>query len=42
MFRLFDEDGNGFIDSNELMKTFQGLGHEMDLERAEAMIKSVD
>ena len=42
LFKIFDEDGNGYIDEHELVKTFQGLGYEMDLERAKAMIRGVD
>ena len=42
LFTIFDEDGNGFIDKFELIKTFQGLGYEMDVPKAEAMIKNVD
>lgn len=42
LFTIFDEDGNGFIDRHELMKTFQGLGYEVDEAKAEAMIQSVD
>lgn len=41
LFEIFDEDGNGRIDTNELIKTFNGLGYEMSKEKAEAMIKSV-
>ena len=42
LFTIFDEDGNGFIDKFELIKTFQGLGYEMDETKAENMIKNVD
>ena len=41
MFEIFDEDGNGRIDTYELIKTFNGLGYEMSKEKAETMIKSV-
>jgi len=30
LFKIFDEDGNGQIDRYELIKTFQGLGYEMN------------
>jgi len=39
---MFDEDGNKKIDKWELMKTFSGLGYEMNEERAIELIKSVD
>lgn len=42
LFGLFDEDKNGFIDEHELIKTFQGLGYEMDETKARKMILSVD
>ena len=41
LFEIFDEDGNGQIDTNELIKTFNGLGYEMSKDKAESMIKSV-
>ena len=42
LFTIFDEDGNGYIDKYELMKTFQGLGYEMDEQKAINMINGVD
>jgi Ca2+-binding EF-hand superfamily protein len=39
---VFDSDNSGTIDRNEIMKTFQGLGYEIDIEKADAMIKKVD
>ena len=42
LFNIFDEDKNGFIDKYELIKTFQGMGYEMNEEKAIKMIQSVD
>ena len=42
LFKIFDEDNSGDIDKFELIRSFNGLGHEIDVERAEAMIKAVD
>lgn len=42
LFTIFDEDNNGYIDQNELIKTFQGLGYEINEEKAQGMIRSVD
>jgi len=42
LFKIFDEDGNGQIDRYELIKTFQGLGYEMNEQKAIDMIASVD
>ena len=42
LFGIFDEDGSGDIDKYELMKAYQGLGHEMDEFKAVEMIKQVD
>ena len=42
LFQLFDDDNSQTIDKNELIKTFTGLGYEMDEDKAMAMIKSVD
>ena len=42
LFELFDDNNDGSIDKWELVKTFQGLGHEMTVEKAEEMIASVD
>ena len=39
---LFDENGDGEIDKYELIKTYQGLGYEMDEQKAENIIKSID
>lgn len=42
LFDIFDEDKNERIDKHELIKTFQGLGYEMNEEKAMNMIRSVD
>ena len=42
LFEFFDDNKDGEIDKYELVKTFQGLGHEMTIEKAEALIDSVD
>lgn len=42
LFQTFDEDDDGFIDKFELVKTYQGLGQEIDVARAETMIAQVD
>lgn len=42
LFNVFDADNSGTVDRSELMKTLQGLGYEIDHEKADAMIKKVD
>ena len=42
LFTIFDENGDQRIDQYELMKTFQGLGYEMNEARALELIASVD
>ena len=42
LFKLFDENKSGGIDKDELIKTYQGLGYEIDDTRAMEMIRSVD
>ena len=42
LFTIFDENGDQRIDQYELMKTFQGLGYEMNEARALELISSVD
>ncbi|KAK8509398.1 hypothetical protein V6N13_062447 [Hibiscus sabdariffa] len=43
-FKIFDEDGNGFIDSLELKRVLQclGLGNGWDMAQIEKMLKVVD
>jgi len=42
LFSIFDDDRNGYIDKNELMKTYNGMGHELSDEKATELIRSVD
>lgn len=35
LFKIFDSDNNGHIDESELIKTFQGLGYEIDRTKAQ-------
>ena len=41
-FRLFDENGDGFIEAHEILTAMRGLGFQITLEKAQEMIASVD
>jgi Ca2+-binding EF-hand superfamily protein len=41
-FRLFDKDGSGKIDAEELKEAMMRLGDKLSQEEAEDMIKSAD
>ena len=41
-FRVFDHDGNGLIDKEELRKTMKTLGEKLSKSDVKAMIKSAD
>ena len=41
-FRMFDRDGNGYIDAEELRICMINLGEKLTLEEVEEMIKEVD
>ena len=41
-FKVFDIDGNGFIDAHELRLTMAGLGETLSDQDVEAMIRSAD
>ncbi|KAL3874513.1 hypothetical protein ACJMK2_037519 [Sinanodonta woodiana] len=41
-FRMFDRDGNGYIDAEELRICMVNLGEKLTLEEVEEMIKEVD
>ena len=41
-FRMFDRDGNGFIDAEELRICMINLGEKLTLEEVEEMIREVD
>lgn len=41
-FRVFDKDGNGFIDSSELRHVMTNLGEKLTDEEVEEMIKEAD
>ena len=41
-FRMFDRDGNGYIDAEELRICMINLGEKLSLEEVEEMIKEVD
>ena len=41
-FKVFDIDGNGFIDAQELRQTMHDLGEELSERDISAMIRSAD
>lgn len=41
-FKLFDKDGSGKIDADELKEALMRLGDKLSQEEAEDMIKSAD
>ena len=41
-FRMFDRDGNGYIDAEELRICMINLGEKLTLEEVEEMIREVD
>ena len=41
-FKMFDRDGNGFIDADELRLCMMNLGEKLTLEEVEEMIREVD
>lgn len=41
-FRVFDSNGNGFIDREELRKVMQSLNESLSEEELDAMIKEAD
>ena len=41
-FKVFDIDGNGFIDASELRATLADLGSCVSLPDAEALLRSAD
>ncbi|KAL5008516.1 hypothetical protein ScPMuIL_014097 [Solemya velum] len=41
-FKMFDRDGNGFIDADELRICMMNLGEKLTKEEVEEMIKEVD
>ena len=41
-FRMFDRDGNGYIDAEELRICMINLGEKLSLEEVEEMIREVD
>lgn len=41
-FRVFDRDGNGLIDQNELRTTMKSLGEKLSKSDVKAMIKAAD
>ncbi|KAM7263827.1 hypothetical protein ACFE04_001510 [Oxalis oulophora] len=43
-FKIFDEDGNGYIEASELKRVLEclGLDHGLDMEEVEKMLKVVD
>lgn len=41
-FKLFDKDGSGEIDAEELKEAMMRLGDQLTQEEAEDMIKSAD
>jgi len=41
-FRMFDRDGNGFIDAEELRICMVNLGEKLTLDEVEEMIREVD
>ncbi|XP_052271953.1 neo-calmodulin-like [Dreissena polymorpha] len=41
-FRMFDKDGNGYIDAEELRVCMMNLGEKLTLEEVEEMIREVD
>lgn len=41
-FKMFDRDGNGYIDADELRLCMMNLGEKLTLEEVEEMIREVD
>ncbi|XP_052105302.1 calmodulin-beta-like isoform X3 [Mytilus californianus] len=41
-FKMFDRDGNGYIDADELRLCMMNLGEKLTLDEVEEMIKEVD
>lgn len=41
-FRMFDRDGNGYIDAEELRICMINLGEKLTLDEVEEMIREVD
>ena len=41
-FRVFDIDGNGLIDAQELRLTMKNLGEDLSAEDVKAMIRAAD
>ena len=41
-FKVFDSDGNGFINSSELRQVMLNLGEKLSEEEVEMMIKEAD
>ena len=41
-FKMFDRDGNGYIDADELRLCMMNLGEKLSLEEVEEMIREVD
>ena len=42
VFQVFDIDGNGYIDANELKLTMQNLGENLTEDDVKAMIREAD